>query len=58
MYRANLQSYFKIATAGMKWSTLQHKEEVMLCEEGMTTIETRSTFLVPQSTKHATPIKT
>ncbi len=26
----------------MKWSTLQHKEAAMLCEEGMTTVETRN----------------
>jgi len=48
MFRACLQSYLKIVTAGMKRSTLQqHKEATMLCEEGMTTIETRSAFSAP-----------
>jgi hypothetical protein len=43
VFRAGLQSYFKIATVGMKQSTLQqHKEAAMLCEEGMTTVEVRS----------------
>jgi hypothetical protein len=43
VFRTNLQSYFKIATLGMKQSTLQqHKEVVMLCEKGMTTAEARS----------------
>jgi hypothetical protein len=28
-----------------------HKEAVMLCEEGMITIEARSALLVPQSIK-------
>jgi hypothetical protein len=37
MFRASLQSYLKIATAGMKQLTLQqHKEVKMLCEKGMT----------------------
>jgi hypothetical protein len=30
----------------------------MLCEEGMTTLETRSALSVPQSTKQATLVKT
>jgi hypothetical protein len=43
----------------MKRSTLQqHKEGTMLCEESMNAIEARSTFLVPQTTKHATTTKT
>jgi hypothetical protein len=43
----------------MKWSTLQqHKEATMLCEEGMTITEVRNALLVPQKTKHATPMKT
>jgi NRPS condensation-like uncharacterized protein len=29
-----------------------------MCEEGMTTIKTRSALSVPQSTKQATPPKT
>jgi len=47
MFKASLQSYLRIATIGMKWSTLQHKEAEMLCEEGMTITETRSALLVP-----------
>jgi hypothetical protein len=40
MFKASLQSYFKIATLGMKWSTLkQHKEATMLCEEGMNILQ-------------------
>jgi hypothetical protein len=47
VFRAGLQSYFKIAIIGMKWSTLQqHKEVAMLCE-GMITIEARNALLVP-----------
>jgi hypothetical protein len=42
----------------MKRSRLQqHKEAMLLCEEGMIIIETKSTFLVPQSTKRTTPPK-
>jgi hypothetical protein len=52
MFRASLQSYHKIATIRMKWSTLQeHKEATMLCEEVMITAEARSALLVPQSIK-------
>jgi hypothetical protein len=48
-----------ILTAGMKRSTLQqHKEVAMLCEEGMTTVETRSALLVPQSIKQVVLAKT
>jgi hypothetical protein len=43
----------------MKWSTLQqHKEATLLCEKGMTTIEVRSAFSIPQSIKHAVQAKT
>jgi hypothetical protein len=43
MFRACLQSYLRITTIGMKWSTLQqHKEAAMLCEKGMTTVEAKS----------------
>ncbi len=43
----------------MKQSTLQHHKEVMmLCEEKMITIETKSSLLVPHSTKQVTPPKT
>jgi hypothetical protein len=59
VFRANLQSYFKIASARMKWSTLQqHKETSMLCEKGMTTTKARSALLVPQSIKHVVPTRT
>jgi hypothetical protein len=59
MFRASLQSYFRIVTSRMKRSTLQqHKEVVMLCEEGMTNVEIRSALLIPQGTKLATPMKT
>jgi hypothetical protein len=58
-FRAGLQSYLRIVTLRMKRSTLQqHKEMVMLCEEGMITAEIRSALLIPQSTKLATPMKT
>jgi len=50
--RANLQSYLRIVTSGMKWSThQQHKEARILCEEGMTIVEAKSALSVPQSTK-------
>ncbi len=43
VFKIGLQSYFKITTVGMKWSTLQqHKEAAMLCEEVMITVEARS----------------
>jgi hypothetical protein len=59
MFRVGLQSYFRIVTTSMKRSTLQqHKEVVMLCEEGMTTIEARSALLIPHSTKQIVPTKT
>jgi hypothetical protein len=52
VFRAGLQSYFKIVIIGMKRSTLQqHKEATMLCEEGMTTIETKNILSVPQNIK-------
>jgi len=52
VFRAGLQSYFKIMTVGMKWSTLQcHKEAAMLCEEITTTAKARNTLLVPQNIK-------
>jgi hypothetical protein len=52
VFRVGLQSYFRIATARMKRSTLQqHKEGVMLFEKGMTIIEARSALLIPHSTK-------
>jgi hypothetical protein len=48
VFRVGLQSYFKIVTTRMKWLTLQqHKEAVMLCEEGMTIGEVRSALLMP-----------
>jgi hypothetical protein len=49
MFKASLQSYLIIATIGMNRSTLQDKEVVMLCEEGMTIVEARNTLLVPHS---------
>jgi hypothetical protein len=52
VFRTNLQSYLKIVSVGMKLSTLQqNKEAMMLCEERMTIVETRSTLSVPQNTK-------
>jgi hypothetical protein len=48
MFKASLQSYLRIVTIGMKWLTFQHyKEAVMLCEEGMTTIEARNALSIP-----------
>jgi hypothetical protein len=58
MFRMGLQSYLIIMTTRMKWSTLQqHKEAAMLCEEGMTIVETRSALSIPHGTK-ITPTKT
>ncbi len=52
MFKACLKSYFKIVTTRMKWLTLQqHKEAMMLCEEGMIIVEARSALLVPHNTK-------
>ncbi len=52
VFRASLQSYFIIAIARMKSSTLQqHKEVAMLREEGMTTTKARSAFSILQNTK-------
>ncbi len=52
MFKAGLQSYFRIATTMMKRLTLQqHKEAAMLCEERMITIKARSALLVPHNTK-------
>jgi hypothetical protein len=59
MFRMGLQSYLIIMTTRMKWSTLQqHKEAAMLCEEGMTIVETRSALSIPHGTKQITPTKT
>ncbi len=52
MFKASWQSYLRIVIARMKRSTLQqHKEAMMLCEENMTVLETRSVLSVPQNTK-------
>ncbi len=56
-FLTTVQSYFKNVIIAMKQSTLQHKEVVMLCEEGMTATKARSTLLIPQITKHATLAK-
>ncbi len=59
MFRTGLQLYLKIATIRMKRLTFQqHKEVMMLCEEGMITVEAKSALLVPHSTKQTTPPKT
>jgi len=51
-FKVGLQSYLRIAIVGMKQSTLQqHKEVIMLCEEGMIIVKARSALLVPHSTK-------
>jgi hypothetical protein len=43
----------------MKRSThQQHKEAMMLCEEGMTIAEIRIALSITQSTKQTTPTKT
>jgi len=50
VFRARLQSYFRITIIRMRWSTLQqHKEATTLCEEGMNTVELNA-LLIPQST--------
>jgi hypothetical protein len=47
-FRAGLQSYLRIVTIRMKWSTLQqHKESTMACEKGMITSKARSALSVP-----------
>jgi hypothetical protein len=51
MFRVGLQSYFRIATIGMKQSLLQHKEVKLFCEEGMTIAEVRNGQSIPQKTK-------
>jgi hypothetical protein len=52
MFRMGLQSYLRIEIIRMKRSTLQqHKEVIMLCEEGMTTVEIRNALSIPQNTK-------
>jgi hypothetical protein len=59
VFKTGLQSYFRIVTIGMKWSTLQqHKEVVMLCEKGMTIIEMRNALLIPKNIKQVVPTKT
>ncbi len=59
LFKANVQSYFRIVTKRMKQSTLQqHKEATMLCEEGMTILEARTALSIPQNTKHVTQTKT
>ncbi len=58
MFRTSIQSYLIIVIVGMKWSRLQqHKEAMMLCEEGMITAKARSALLIPQNTKQVTPPK-
>jgi hypothetical protein len=48
VFKTSLQSYLKIATIGMKWSTFQHhKGATMLCEEMMTTTEARNALSIP-----------
>jgi hypothetical protein len=48
VFTTSLESYFKIVTTWMKWSTLQqYKEASMLCEEGMTIAEARSALSMP-----------
>ncbi len=56
MFRVDLQSYLKIATARMKWSTFHQQHH--LCEKGMTTTKARNALLVSQNIKQATPSKT
>ncbi len=58
MFRASLQSYFKITTIGMKRSTLQqHKEAAMLCGKGMTIREARNALSIPHNTKQVVSTK-
>jgi hypothetical protein len=52
VFKVGLESYFRIATTGMKRSTLQqHKEVAMLCEKNMTTTKARSALSVSQNIK-------
>jgi hypothetical protein len=41
----------------MKWSTLQHKEVAMLCEEGMTIAKARCALSIPHNIKHVILVK-
>ncbi len=59
VFKAGLQSCFKILTIGIKHSTLQqHKEAAMLCEESMTSAKAKSALLEPQTIKQAIPTET
>jgi hypothetical protein len=60
MFKAGLYLYLRIVIIGMKRSTLQqHKEVMMLCEEGMTIIiKAKSAFSLPESTKQVGSPKT
>ncbi len=49
MFRAGLQSYLKIVTTRIQWSTLQQHKEVAMCEEGMIIVEASSALLVPHN---------
>ncbi len=52
VFKVGLQSYLKIVITWMKKSTLQqHKEVIMLREEGISTIEVRSALSIPLNTK-------
>ncbi len=59
VFRASLQSYLRIVTTRMKWSTQQQYKEVsMLCEGGMTIAKARNALSVTQNIKHVILTKT
>jgi len=52
IFRSRLQPYLCAIIKGMKKETLQqHKEVVLVCEEGIFEVEAISNLLVPQSNK-------
>ncbi len=52
IFRYGLQPYMCVATTCMKRETLQqHKEETLVCEEGISKVEAINNLLVPQSSK-------
>ncbi len=59
MFIMGLQSYRRFVISRMKRLTLQqHKEVIMLCEEGMTIAKVMNALLVPESIKHVVLAKT
>jgi hypothetical protein len=52
IFKYGLQPYLHVTRASMKKKTLQqHKETALVCEEGISKVETISNMLVPQNSK-------